>query len=128
MDITPLIPTGKKIIKGYGDGAFRINEDERYEGDIVITSQQVMPVVLKQGDEVSLAPETIVASLNALKEDIEIVLLGMGSDHQPVTEAIRTIFRERGIALESMSTGAACRTYNVLLSEGRQVAAILVAV
>ena len=43
----------------------------------------------------------------------------------PVAAALRTALKARGIALEAMETGAACRTYNVLLAEDRRVAAAL---
>ena len=45
-----------------------------------------------------------------------------------IPENLRAAARERGLALEPMDTGAACRTYNVLMSEQRQVAAALIAV
>jgi uncharacterized protein len=46
----------------------------------------------------------------------------------PVPPALRAALRGAGIAVEPMDTGAACRTFNVLLAEGRRVAAALIAV
>jgi uncharacterized protein len=57
-----------------------------------------------------------------------LVLLGTGPSHMLPPEAVRSAFAEAGIGLEAMSTGAACRTYNVLLAEGREVGAGLIAV
>ena len=57
-----------------------------------------------------------------------LLLLGTGRrQHLPGTE-VRRVFAVAGIALETMDTGAACRTYNVLLAEGRPVGAALLAV
>lgn len=60
--------------------------------------------------------------------DIEILLFGTGSDLALIEDALRWRFRENGIMADPMSTGAAVRTYNVLLAEGRAVAAALLAV
>jgi len=56
---------------------------------------------------------------------IEVLLLGTGSTHQFVTPVIKKSLKSHGLASDSMDTGAACRTYNILLSEGRRVAALL---
>lgn len=60
--------------------------------------------------------------------EIEILLLGTGRDIALIDDALRWRFRENGIMADPMSTGAAVRTYNVLLAEGRAVAAALLAV
>lgn len=60
--------------------------------------------------------------------DIEILLFGTGKDLALIEETLRWRFRENGIMADPMSTGAAVRTYNVLLAEGRAVAAALLAV
>jgi uncharacterized protein len=57
-----------------------------------------------------------------------LLLLGTGQgQHMPLAD-VRRAFAEAGVTLEAMSTGAACRTYNVLLGEGRPVGAALLAV
>jgi uncharacterized protein len=61
-------------------------------------------------------------------DGIEILLVGTGSDLKPLPAEVRAAFRQRGISADPMSTGAAVRTYNVLLAEDRAVAAALVAV
>ncbi|MEM9360380.1 MAG: MTH938/NDUFAF3 family protein, partial [Pseudomonadota bacterium] len=58
----------------------------------------------------------------------EFLLLGTGRKQHFPTPELRAAFAEAGIGLEAMNTGAACRTYNVLLAEGRPVAAALIAV
>jgi uncharacterized protein len=56
----------------------------------------------------------------------EVVLLGTGEKHQFLHPKIYQSLTERGIPLECMTTAAACRTYNILMSEGRQVLAALI--
>jgi uncharacterized protein len=60
--------------------------------------------------------------------EISLFLFGTGTELQPLPEQFRWRFREARIACEMMPTGAAARTYNVLLGEGRRVAAGLIAV
>ncbi|MBN9670484.1 Mth938-like domain-containing protein [Roseibium aggregatum] len=60
--------------------------------------------------------------------DIEVLLVGTGVELKPLPEDLKAMFREAGILADPMSTGAAVRTYNVLLSEDRAVAAALLAV
>jgi uncharacterized protein len=57
---------------------------------------------------------------------VEILLLGLGRSTSAVPAALRIALRTAGIALEAMDTGAACRTYNVLVAEDRRVAAALI--
>ncbi|WP_204114689.1 Mth938-like domain-containing protein [Shimia biformata] len=66
------------------------------------------------------------AALVALAGKIDVVLLGMGDEIAPVPSALREALQEVGIGIEPMKTPTACRTYNVLLAEGRRVAAALV--
>ena len=61
-------------------------------------------------------------------DGIEILLVGTGKELKPLPPALRQAFREAGISADPMSTGAAVRTYNVLLAEDRAVAAALVAI
>lgn len=53
----------------------------------------------------------------------EVILLGAGETHPEASAALRALLRARSVALEYMSLGAACRTYNVLASERRAVVA-----
>ena len=60
--------------------------------------------------------------------EIELLLVGTGVDVVPLGEALRRRLREAGIRIDVMQTGAAARTYNVLVAENRRVAAALIAV
>ncbi len=61
-------------------------------------------------------------------DGVELLLIGAGTQFAVVPPDLRERFRPTGIAVDAMDTGAACRTYNVLLAEGRQLAAALIAV
>ena len=58
----------------------------------------------------------------------EILLLGTGSRTAFILPSVKAAIREKGPVMDIMDTGAACRTYNVLLAEGRRVAAALLPV
>ena len=123
MEITPVVAGGRQLIESYGGGGFQVS-GERYRGSVLVTPERVkIWPVTSVGD---LTPE----SLGPLVElgVFDVVLLGCGSAMSLIPADLRAAVRERGLALEPMDTGAACRTYNVLMSEQRQVAAALIAV
>lgn len=64
----------------------------------------------------------------ALIGRIDVLLLGMGVDLSPVPREFRMALEAAGIGVEPMNSPAACRTYNVLLGEGRRIAAALLPV
>ena len=124
MDITPLIPQGKQIITGYGDGQFRIN------GIVHKTSVLIFPGKTMLWSIAANAAITLesLAPIIAAADDVELLLIGCGKNQSILPPKIRNALKEAGIGLEIMDTGAACRTYNILLAEGRRVAAALIAV
>ncbi len=68
------------------------------------------------------------AAVFAQARDIDILLIGTGADPWPIPDALRWRLRDAGISADAMPTRAAASTYNVLLAEGRPVAAALLAV
>jgi uncharacterized protein len=113
---------GRNLFTGYGDGYVSIN-DRRYEHPVIVSPE---------GDVERWTPDTFetvtAADIEALRERApEVVILGTGATHRfPKPEVIRPL-AAAGIGFEAMETKAACRTYNILMAEGRQVlAAILV--
>jgi len=121
MDITPIIPKGKQVLSGYGAGAFKIN-NESISGSLLLLPDRAIAWDMQNFD-----PEHL-QNLIPMLEEIDILLVGTGKDLTFIPPHIRMLFKEKNIAIDAMSTGAACRTYNVLLSEERRVAAALVAV
>ena len=111
-------------ITAYGGGGFRF-ADMSHQGSLLITPGGMRAWAVSAADEVDMAA---LDPLWAEADRTEVFLLGCGAArHQPASDLARA-FAERDIVLEAMDTGAACRTYNVLLAEGRAVTAGLIAV
>ena len=119
MDITPIIPAGRQIIKSYGDLGFTIS-GTRWEGSVLVFPDRT--VSWSPGGLAEVSLEEVLAARP------ELLLLGCGRAMTMVPAWIRAALRNGGVKLEFMDTGAACRTYNVLLAEDRSVAAALIAV
>lgn len=117
MDITPAIAADRHFIDGYGPGLLRV------KGIAHATPLLVFPGRVLEW-KAELRPEAFAPVFEA-KPDV--LLLGVGATFSALPPpALRQAFKEAHIVLEAMETGAACRTYNVLLSEGRSIAAALV--
>ncbi len=111
-------------IDAYGDGGFRF-ANMSHRGSLL-----VLPGGIHAWAATSAAALTVADFdyLLAERERIEFVLLGTGPTQIFPPLALRQAFETAGVGLEPMSTGAAARTFNVLLAEGRKVAAALIAV
>ena len=68
------------------------------------------------------------AAVIAAAGDVDVLLIGTGASAAPIAASVRAELRAQGIVVEAMTTGAAVRTFNVLLGEERAVAAALIAV
>lgn len=68
------------------------------------------------------------APLLALAGQIDVLFIGTGAEIAHIPAELRQQLEEAGIGVETMATPAACRTYNVLLSEGRRIALAVLAV
>jgi uncharacterized protein len=124
MDVTPLIPQGRRVIERYGNGGFRVT-GESYRGSILVLPDWAAAWPLTTIDQLDLASlEPVLAA----EPPVEVLLIGCGPTMAFIDPALRAAARARGVALEPMDTGAACRTYNVLMAEDRRVAAALIAV
>lgn len=113
------------VVASYRGGAFNVS-GTRHAGSIILLRDQVLPwgvADLAAIDAAALA-ETVATSGAA----VELLLIGCGTRLVPVAPDLRRALKARGIAVEPMDTGAACRTFNVLTAEERRVAAALIAV
>jgi uncharacterized protein len=115
---------GRTPIDAYGNGGFRF-ADMSHRGSILCLPSGIHG--WEPTDPGKLAPADFDAVI-AEAEGIEILLVGTGPDLKPLPAEARAALRAKGISADPMSTGAAVRTYNVLLAEDRAVAAALVAV
>jgi uncharacterized protein len=124
MDITPVVAADRQLIHGYGDHGFTIT-GLRHEGSVLVFPDRTQAWPVTSMAELSL---DALAPILAAEPRPAVLLLGCGKGMSVVPREIKAALREAGIVVEPMDTGAACRTYNVLLTEGRDVAAALIAV
>jgi uncharacterized protein len=124
MDITPPVAADRQLIQGYGKGGFRVS-GERHEGSILVLPRLTLSWSLCDIENL------IIDDLMPLRDAADtagVLLLGCGDKGVLIAPDLRAEVRSWGIVIEAMGTGAACRTYNVLLSEDRDVAAALIAI
>jgi len=124
QDITPEIAAGRQLIHSYGDGRFRV-AGQVYEGSILVFPERTIPWSVTGTDGMT---EDTFAEVTGVVPPPEILLIGCGAVFSPPPGDLGVAFRQRGISMDWMDTGAACRTFNVLIGEDRSVAAALIAV
>ena len=110
-------------MQAYRAGGFTIG-GIRYAGSVLVLPDRVRPWAVTAPealDEAALAP------LRALEPAPEILVVGTGADFTLLPPALRQAVRAWGPVIEAMATPAGCRTFNLLLTEGRRVAAALIA-
>ncbi|SRR5579885_3122919 len=108
------------LIRGYGPGAVRV-------GDRVVTQHFILAAdaLITEWDVPSAAELSLEHLAPIFELNPEVVLLGTGDAQRFPSAAVRAAFASRGIGLETMDLGAACRTYNILAQEERRVVALL---
>jgi uncharacterized protein len=117
MALTPPSSTERQVIERYGASGFQVS-GVVFAGPVLIFPDRT---ILWDN-----AAPTLEGLAPVIAEDgIELVLLGLGKRGAPVAPALRAALKTHGIGVEAMDTGAACRTYSVLLAEDRRVAAAL---
>jgi uncharacterized protein len=121
MDLTPVPAAGRQIIERYARSGFRVS-GVIHHGPVLVFPDRIVEWNAAGARDVSW--ETLAPVIE--HGGVEILLLGLGRSTTAVPAALRTALRAAGIALEAMGTGAACRTYNVLVAEDRRVAAALI--
>jgi uncharacterized protein len=112
--------SGANLVRGYSADGIRIGEQLLTHSCLVTADQLITdfkPQSFAEFTADHLAPVFALAP--------ELVLLGTGPSQRFAGAAVREACAARGIGLESMELGAACRTYNVLVQEERRVAAVL---
>ena len=119
----PIIPPDRQVVQGYEAGTFTVS-GTRHEGSILIFPERVEPWTVIGLDQ--LVPGCLEA-VTSYEPPIELLLIGTGGDFALCPPDLADWLKQRGVAVEAMATPAACRTYNVLLAEGRRVAAALLA-
>lgn len=115
---------GRAPIDAYGNGGFRF-ADMSHRGSILMLPSGVYAWDVAEGDP--LAVEKFLRVIDEAK-DIEVLLVGTGKDIRPLPADLKAALRAVNVSSDPMSTGAAVRTYNVMLARSRAVAVALIAV
>ncbi len=113
------------LITAYSEAYIEINKQRFGHSLIVMPELCLHDWDVKHSSEIGLSQVTKLIELHR-SHKIEVLLLGTGEKQHFLTGAPYFALAEKGIAIECMSTAAACRTYNILMSEGRQVMAALI--
>lgn len=115
---------GRHLIDAYGGGGFRL-AGLSHRGSLLGLPSGMWPWRYRSTAELDAA-----AFARILQEaaEIDTLLLGTGVDIAPIPRQFREALKAADIVVEPMATGAAARTWNVLVGEGRRVAAALLAV
>jgi uncharacterized protein len=117
---------GRAPFDAYGNGGFRF-ASMSHRGSLIALPSGIGAWSVTKPEELTLASLARVFA-EPRGGDFQFLLLGTGASQVfPPAEIVRACL-DAGIGLDVMSTGAACRTYNVLLSEGRPVGAAVIAV
>jgi len=124
LDITPRVSPGRQLIQSYGNMGFRI-AGEAHRGSVIVLPECTLPWAVREAAAVTVAS---LAQLTEAETAAGILVIGCGSRFEPAPDGLRQALKQVGLALEWMDTGAACRTFNVLLAEERACAAALIAV
>ena len=124
MQLQDIHFAGQRLIEAYGDNGFRLTNG-RFEGSILILPGTVEKFEPDHPAELEVAQ---FAPVFAACQNIEIMILRTGEQQKFPPIEITKAFIEHKIALEVMDSRAACRTYNILVSEDRLVAAALIAI
>lgn len=117
MRLTEVGFGGAAAVEGYGPGFFRAG-GQVWHG----------PILVRAAGVAEWAGLDDAAPLLALAGEIDVIFLGMGGEIAHAPAGLRAVVEAAGIGLETMSSPSAARTYNVLLSEGRRIAAALLPV
>ena len=123
----PAFAPGSHSIAAYGKGVFAF-AGMSHAGSILATPKGVRPIDAASVDDLdpaALAP--LIAESAESPGSIEFVIVGSGERLAPIQKVLRATLNQAGLRFEVMATGAALRVYNVMQSEGRRVAAALIA-
>jgi uncharacterized protein len=120
-DITPLIRADSSIIQGYTPSSVRIS-GATHTGPVIVTPERVLPW---GGDWADLVRQAAAAAEQG-RLTLVLVVSAM-ADEMIVSNDLKTLrddLRAHGVTLEVLERGAACRTFNVLMAEGRDLWAV----
>ena len=121
MDIKQDFTDSNFVITGYEPGRVFINKEAHHQSLIISPDSLVSPWEVTNVTQLN---ETTLVSI--LDSNPEIVIIGTGETLILPDPKIIALFAQNQIGLEAMNTGAACRTYGVLVAEGRKATAAII--
>jgi uncharacterized protein len=119
--IAPEISASAQMIQSYGPAGFRIAGID-YAGSVLVTPTSTTLVDLHTLEDITLDSFN---ALFAITPPLEVLLVGTGAKHDMLEKDLRLALKAKGLPADAMNTGAAARTFNILLAEERRVAALL---
>lgn len=122
MDVTPLVREGLQIIQAYTADGFKV-AGQSYNSAVVVFPEETI-----SWDGVSDFSNLTEESFSILVDragELDVILLGTGAKIQFLSPKLQSTLQAKGLFVDVMDTGAACRTFNVLVAEGRRVAAAI---
>ena len=120
MQITEEQNSGRYVITGYGKGFIIVNEVS-YQQNLIISPQEIITDwIIESPEDISFSQIQVIENWNP-----EIVLIGTGGKQVFPDGDLMYQFMKQGIGCEIMDSAAACRTYNILLAESRNVVAAI---
>lgn len=111
--------TGRNFIRRYAPGSITVN-DQAYRRSLIVAPEHVCDWPPEDFGALAAPHFETIAAMQP-----EVVILGTGAKLRFPAPALTRALVEANIGLEVMDTGAACRTYNILMSDGRKVVAAL---
>ncbi len=117
MQLNEITFTDAQPIDGYGPGFFRVG------GNLVQGAVLVLPTGVS-----AWGGYEDISCLLAIAADVDVLFIGTGAEVAHIPAALRQQLEEAGVGVEQMNSPSACRTYNILVSEGRRVGAALLPV
>ncbi len=127
MDITPLISKDHQVILSYKGGVFNVSNTS-YNGAVIVTLDKTFYWDIGDITDILKLDEQHFSYFIDNSSNIDVLLLGCGRDMCFMPDHLCAVFRRANLSVDIMITAAACRTYNILLSEGRRVACALLPV
>lgn len=122
MDITPALKQNIHLVQSYGAGRLVVR-DQAITEHMLLWPEGVK--AMGHGELDTISPTEITNAIHPLPE---LLLVGTGPSITPIPAALKRWLKQHQVACEPMDTGAACRTYNVLVAEDRRIAALLLVV
>jgi len=114
------VPENQFFIRSVSENGIRVHEN-LFNKPFIISGQRIVP----EWDVASVSDINVENLQGIFDMEPEVILIGTGNTQVFLPPAIQVHFLRRNVGFEVMTTDAACRTFNVLVAEGRQVVAAL---